>query len=75
MAKRLMTTTEIKATMSIAGEPDNIIEVMQDIISIIAARIDLTNIPSLDNMQFALEQIIADLHHWEKMERKRQSIN
>lgn len=77
MAKHLknMTTAEVKEVMSIAGEPDKAIALMHEILSLILQRIDVKNIPSIDNARLALEKIMAELNRWEKTERNWQSIS
>jgi len=74
MPKKLsqMTTAEVKESLSIAGQPEAAMEVMSVVFDAITTLIDVKNIPSLDNVQFVLQRVIAELKQWEKMERKRQ---
>lgn len=76
MARKLsqMTWADIQKEMSIAGSPEKIVKLGQDVHELVAKRIDVKCIPELENAQFALERVIAELRIYEKAERKRQSI-
>jgi len=74
MSKKLTSITwaELKKEMSIAGDPDAVVEVADDIVSLILGRINPQNIPSLINIQLALQKIMAEFRLYEKIQRDRQ---
>jgi hypothetical protein len=74
MKKRLsaMTTQEFKESLSIAGSPATMIEIMHDISALIAGRINVRNLAELGNVRLVLQKIDAELKSWEKSEYDRQ---
>jgi len=74
MAKRLsqLTNKEFKAQLSIAGDPDKVMEIKENLEDLMNGRLNTHNIAELENMCFALDKIKADLKNWISIERNRQ---
>lgn len=74
MGRKLSTLTlaDAKKEMSLAGDPNKIVEVAEEINELIISGIDTNSIPQIENMQFALQIITAHLKHWERIQRDRQ---
>jgi hypothetical protein len=64
--KKPQTLRETVAEMSIAGEPENVQKAANAISESIKTNIDLDNIPSVDNMIFAMEFLIWELKQWRR---------
>lgn len=75
MGRKLSTLTwaDVKKEMSIAGDPDKIIQIGGDIHDLIVSRINSRSIPELENMQFALKRVLAELKLLERFQRDRQN--
>lgn len=75
MPKRLsrLTWKEVKAEMSIAGSPDKITKMGEEVMDLVMRSVDGRSIPELTNAQFALKRVIAELKMLERWERKRQT--
>lgn len=63
---------EVKSELSIAGDPEKMVQIGRDIHELIASRINVHSIPEVENVQFILKVVIAELKLWEKIERSRQ---
>jgi hypothetical protein len=76
MAKRLISLTwvDMQNEMSIAGSPEKIAKLGEDLIDLIARSININSISEVENTQFALQRVIAELKLWEKMQRDRQHL-
>jgi hypothetical protein len=64
-----MTTEEVRAEMSIAGDPDRIIGIMQNILREAAKAGE--NYPELVNLELAMERVLAEVRFWKKMSEER----
>lgn len=67
-----MSWQDLKEELSIAGDPEKMIEIAKDIEALITPRMDVHNIAEVMNVQLILKKIIADFKLWENIERKRQ---
>lgn len=65
-----MTTKQLKAEMSIAGEPDKVIAIMQEMLSS-AAKVDTTNAAELINLELATKKVLAVVRFWKRIYSKR----
>lgn len=74
MARKLhvMTWAEVHEEMSIAGDRDKITQLGKEIEEMVSSRVDYKNIPELENTQFMLKRLIAELRRTVKKERERQ---
>ena len=74
MGRRLSSITwvDLKEEMSIAGDPEKIIEIGKDIYALISVRLNFKSIPEIENMQLALEKLLARLKVLGRMEINRQ---
>lgn len=66
------TLRQTVSEMSIAGEPDNVEKAANAISAAINSNIDIDNIPSVDNMIFAMEFLIWELKQWRRKVYNRQ---
>lgn len=74
MGRKLSSITwvDLKEEMSIAGDPEKIIEIGKDIYALISVRLNFKSIPEIENMQLALEKLLAGLKVLGRMEINRQ---
>jgi hypothetical protein len=65
--KRLsqLTTDELKEQLSIAGSPNKLIGMMQDIL-VIMAKVDQTNAAELINLDLVLRRLQAEVRFWKR---------
>lgn len=63
---------EMQREMSLAGQPGEVVELAKKIMAEIVAGIDMRNPPSIDNMEYALDRISAELRLMRRIEMKRQ---
>ena len=63
MAKKLSTMTwkEVQAEMSIAGSPDKITQLGQEIEALLLPAIDTTNRAELTNAELMLQRLVAEI--------------
>jgi hypothetical protein len=69
-----MSWQDIKAEMSIAGEPERAVKFGREVLDLAAKSMDVHNIPSIENQIFALERTIAELKNWQKILERRQRV-
>jgi hypothetical protein len=69
MGKKLtaMTWSDMQQEMSIAGDPEKIAELGQEIMELIVYKTDRTNRAELINIEFMLQRIIAETRLWQRM--------
>ena len=74
MEKKLsaMTTQEFKESLSIAGNPDSCMGLMQDIMAAISARVNVSDLAQLGNVRLVLRKVEAEIKAAEKAEYNRQ---
>lgn len=65
-----ITTEQLKAEMSIAGDPDKVIAIMQEMLSA-AGLVDTTNPAELINLELAVKRVLAEVRLWKRMYGKR----
>ncbi len=77
MAKRLrdMTSAELKMEMSLAGSPDKIMDLGDEILRLVYNKMDKTNIAEHINVILMLRRIVAEIDGMQKREEKRQRNN
>lgn len=64
--KHPLTISEAVAEMSIAGEPDRVEKVAEQIKDLMATGVDTNNLPTVDNLLIALDVLQRELRHWRK---------
>jgi hypothetical protein len=69
MGKKLtkMTWDDVQKEMSIAGNPEAMRELGQQIMQLIAEKNDKTNRAELTNVELMLQRIIAEVRLWQRM--------
>ncbi len=70
MGKNL-TWQELRAEMSLAGAPDQIVELAIEFMFRVYEDEGLRNIPSLNGVEYALVKIIEEVRLWRKIEEER----
>lgn len=65
MTKRIgqLTTQEVKEQMSIAGDPDKLITMMNEMLTVMA-KVDNTNAAELLNLELVLQRLLAESCTW-----------
>jgi hypothetical protein len=68
MARKISTLTkaQMKAEMSIAGDPDKIIAMGGEMLRIMA-KVDNTNAAELINLEFLMRRLLAESRTWMKI--------
>jgi hypothetical protein len=62
-----MTWEQVAQEMSIAGDPDKIAKLGQQIMQLIAESHDKTNRAELTNIEFMLKRVIAEIRLYQRM--------
>lgn len=62
----LMTTQQVKEEMSIAGSPDKLIGMMDEMLKVMG-KVDKTNAAELINLEFAMQRLLAESRKWIKI--------
>lgn len=65
-----MTTADVKAEMSIAGDPDHCIEIMGKVIELLGAA-NTKEGAVLINLEFAMQKVLAEIKVWKKIHENR----
>jgi hypothetical protein len=68
MARKIsqLTTAQMREEMSIAGSPDKLVKILQDIEKIMAT-VDTTNCAELINLEFVMQRLLAEARTWIKI--------
>lgn len=69
-----LTSQQVVEQMSIAGEPDKVFQIVSDFFVRLGRETNLKNIPTIENAEFALKRIQAELKLMKRHERERQRI-
>lgn len=69
MGKKLshMTWADVQAEMSIAGSPEKIAKLGNDVMDLVESKIDITNRAELTNVEFMLQRVLAEVKRWQRM--------
>lgn len=65
MRKRIadLTTAEMREQMSIAGNPEKLTAMMQEILGVMS-KVDSTNAAELINLEFVMQRMLAESRTW-----------
>lgn len=61
-----MTTQQVKEEMSIAGSPDKLSGMMDEMLNVMA-KVDMTNSAELINLEFVMQRLLAESRVWIKI--------
>ena len=69
MGKKLsqMTWAEVQKEMSIAGRPERITQLGEDVLNLIGHAIDASNRAELTNVEFMLQRVLAEIRLMQRM--------
>lgn len=69
MGKKLyqMTWAEVQAEMSIAGSPEKIAQLGNEVMELIGKKIDSTNRTELTNAELMLQRLLAEIRLYQRM--------
>lgn len=73
MGKKLsqMTWAEVEKEMSIAGSPEKIAQLGQQVMELISSKIEATNKAELINVELMLKRVVAEIRLLQRMYDKR----